>query len=399
MDRSLFSKNAPGEFIPVSGKEPDPKHPGKFREFTGLGFCPSPLPPRLDWERLIGRVTPLLIQAERGLARLEREAHRLPNPRLLLRPILNREARLSSRIENTVATPEEIVAAGAGRMTSRPEALEVFNYVTAIEHGMASTLPLCNRLLREMHALLLKWVAAQSKLPGDYRNVAVYIGNELEGFENARYVPPPPGQALLQAMGDLERFMNQLEAEHGVPDLIAISLIHYQFEAIHPFCDGNGRIGRLLIPLSLVRYGVLSQPWVYISEYFERNRQQYYDHLLKISMDGEWEAWIRFCLEGFAVQAESTRQRVASITAAWDRMSHLVREPRNSVWLLPVIDALFESPIVTVNRVQEIAKVSKTAARNLIQKLKDYGILEDYHTPGKENAYIAWEIIRTADEG
>lgn len=399
MDRSLFSSEAPGAFVPVHGQEVDPHRPGEFRTFAGVGFCPDPLPPALDWERLIGRVAPVLIQAERGLARLEREAQRLPNPRLLLRPILRREARLSSRIENTVASPEEIAAVGAGRSVPRPEALEVFNYVRAIEHGLASELPLCNRLLREMHALLLRGIAPPSTQPGDYRSVSVFIGNEREGFEKARYVPPPSGPALAEAMGALERFMNQPESEHGVPDLIAVSLAHYQFEAIHPFCDGNGRIGRLLIPLAFVRHGILSQPWVYISEYFEQNRQAYYDHLLAISMRGEWEDWIRFCLEGFAAQAESTRSRVVALTAVWDRMSRLVREPRNSVWLLPIIDALFESPIVTVNRVQEITKVSKTAARNLIQRLKDYGILEDYDTPGKENAYIAWEIVRTADEG
>lgn len=371
---------------------------GDQRFVTGVAFLAHPLPPPLDWERFIGRIWPEVQDAERSIARLERDAAGLANPHILLSPIWRREARLSSQIEDTIATPEEIALEQSGLRTARDDPREVANYIVALEHGVGSELPLSTRLMKEMHARLM--ASADPRLrAGEFRTAQAYIGSSGLGFARARFVPAPPGRALEDAMGDLERFMNSRGGTPQIPDLVSIAMAHYQFEAIHPFSDGNGRLGRLLIGLSLVRSGVLTQPWMYVSEYFASHRQEYYDRLLAVSERGEWEEWIRFVLHALREQAASTRVRIGLLVEVRARLIALVQRPRDSVFLRNLIESLFDHPILTISRVEELCAVSRAGARNLVEKLIERGVIVPHDAPGRERRFVCWDVMRATDEG
>ena len=364
----------------------------------GFAFLVQPLPPPLEWDRIIGRLWPALQDVERAVSRLERDAAGFANPHILLSPIWRREARLSSQIEDTIATPEEIALEQSGLRADRDDPREVANYIVALEHGVRSELPLCVRLLKEMHGKLMASADPRVRV-GEYRSVQAYIGSAGMGFARARFVPAPPGQPLEDAMRDLERFMNGQHSGPRLPDLVSVALTHYQFEAIHPFHDGNGRLGRLLIGLSLVRLGVLSQPWMYVSEYFASHRQEYYDRLLAVSERGEWEAWIGFVSHALHEQAISTRARMGLLIDVRTRLVAMVQQPRDSVLLRNLIEALFDHPILTYSRVEQLCGVSSKGARNLVERLVQRGVIEPYAAPGREHRFICWEVMRATDEG
>lgn len=396
MDPSRFGPQSPGTLVPASVVER--RAGGIAVPVAGLAFLVRPLPPPLEWERLIGRLWPALQDVERAVARLERDAAGFGNPHLLLSPIWRREARLSSQIEDTIATPEEIALEQSGLRADRDDPREVANYIVALEHGVRSELPLCARLLKEMHAKLMASADPRMRV-GEYRAVQAYIGSAGLGFARARFVPAPPGPPLEDAMRDLERFINGQHDGPRLPDLVSIALAHYQFEAIHPFHDGNGRLGRLLIGLSLVRAGVLSHPWMYVSEYFASHRQAYYDRLLAVSERGEWDEWIGFVLHALHEQAISTRARIGLLMEVRSRLIALVQQPRDSVLLRNLIEALFDHPILTISRVEQLCGVSRKGARNLVEKLIDRGIIEPYDAPGREHRFICRDVMQATDEG
>ncbi|WP_287418153.1 Fic/DOC family N-terminal domain-containing protein, partial [Oceanithermus sp.] len=278
MDSEDFTPAAPGRLVGIG--------PGLW------AFAPDPLPPKLEWTSELVRA---LAEAERALGELAGLGRTLPNPYLFTQPFLRREAVLSSRIEGTQASLADLYAFEAqpalfALPEQRNDVLEVRNYVRALEHGLARLreLPLCLRLLREMHAILLEGARGQNRAPGEFRRVQNWIGGS-GSIEDAVYVPPPPGE-ILSALDALEKYLN---GESPYPALVDVALVHYQFEAIHPFLDGNGRIGRLLITLMLIERGLLHEPLLYLSAYFERQREHYYRLLLEVSQKGAWEAWVR----------------------------------------------------------------------------------------------------------
>src|SRR3989338_345182 len=252
-------------------------------------YLPHSLPPKIEWNSSLIQI---LSQADRHIGRLAGEGGALPNPHLLIRPFIRREAVLSSRIEGTQASLGELLAAEAGAHVERSPAdlREVANYVVALEYGVKrlKELPLSLRLIRELHEKLMKGVRGEISTPGEFRRSQNWIGRPGSSLNEASYVPPPPSY-LMDCMGDFEKFLHN----KSLPPLIQIALIHYQFEAIHPFLDGNGRVGRLLIALYLLERQILPAPVLYLSAFFEATRPEYYARLLAVSRQNDWAGWLQ----------------------------------------------------------------------------------------------------------
>lgn len=345
-------------------------------------FFPNPLPRRLD---LPQDTVKLLEEASGAVHRLGGVGRLLPNPHLLIGPHIRLEAVLSSRIEGTKTDVSQLLRFEAGQVPGgedADDAQEVGNYVVAMEHGLrraAEGFPVSIRLLREMHGLLLSGVRGQHRRPGDLRESPVWIGGST--LDNAAFVPPPP-DVMGEALADLERFLHETD----MPLMIQLALAHYQFEAIHPFLDGNGRIGRLLIPVVLVLRGALTQPLLYLSAYFEQYRTQYYDHLLAISQQGDLTPWIDFFLRGIRQQARDAEERTVRLVELQTKLrSDLLEEGRpNSV--VRLAEHLFSVPIVTAARAEHLLDVTRPTAQAAIDALVERGELEE--TTGRERNRI-----------
>ena len=281
-------------------------------------FVPAPLPPELDWTpRLIGALS----DADRLVGRLAGEGGRLPNPHILIRPFVRREAVLSSKIEGTQATLGELLAAEAGATVDRsPDDLrEVGNYVVALEHGISrlKKLPICMRLTLELHEKLMTGVRGHQAAPGQFRKIQNWIGQLGSTIATASYIPPPPGE-VEPCLAAWENFLN----ESRMPPLVTIALAHYQFEAIHPFLDGNGRVGRLLITLFLIERQILPTPLLYLSAFFEASRRDYYDGLRGVSERGAWNDWLEYFLLGVGRMSEDAlnrARRINGLLAEWQK--------------------------------------------------------------------------------
>lgn len=361
----------------------------------GFAFLPDPLPPRrmLDLAPLI----PALSRAERALGELSGVGRTLQNPFLLVRPFMRREAVASSKIEGTVTNLPQLLLFELDRGTDRApsDAKEVLNYVRALEFALdqLDTLPISGRLIKEAHRILLKGVEIHRGariVPGEYRSDQNWIGARL--IEDARFVPPPP-QEVDDAMSSLEKYIHQEDDE--IPLLMRLALIHYQFEAIHPFPDGNGRVGRLLIPLILCARKEISQPLLYLSSYFEKNYDDYIDHMLTVSTHGLWESWIAFFLS--AVE-ESCREAIDKARALQDLQKQYrgrVQRARSSALLGRLIDLLFEHPAITTRYAADRLNITYNAAKNNIERLVEDGILRPSADNRRPKLFFADAIIDT----
>jgi Fic family protein len=372
-----------------------PKVPGrKIRRPEGYtAFVPDPLPPKLEW-------TPSLVHAlsdaDRLVGRLAGEGGSLPNPHLLMRPFVAREAVLSSRIEGTQATLGELLAAEAGAYVERsPEDLrEVGNYVTALEHGikLLKKLPLSLRLIREIHGKLMHGVRGGHATPGEFRRSQNWIGRPGSTLATATYVPPHPDD-LMDCLGALEKFLH----DRSLPPLAQIALAHYQFEAIHPFLDGNGRAGRLLITLFLVERNILPTPLLYLSAFFEATRRDYYDGLRGVSERGEWEAWLEYVLNGMARQAEDALNRAQRINrhlAQWRR--EVAGASSQTPTLL--LDKLAANPFLTVKKTAEEMKMAFTTIQRAMEKLEAMGIVTEISEAKRDRVYCAKKLLDILEE-
>ena len=372
---------------------PAPAPPGRWLKANGFkAFVPDPLPPRLDWTPDLVRA---LSEADQLVGRLAGEASGLPNPHLFIRPFLAREAVLSSKIEGTQATLGELLAADAGIAVDRSPAdlREVGNYVVAMEHGLRRlrTLPLSLRLVRELHQKLMRGVRGDVATPGDFRRSQNWVGPAGAGPARATYVPPPP-DALMDCLGAWEKFLH----DRSLPPLAQAALAHYQFEAIHPFLDGNGRVGRLLIILFLIERKVLPAPLLYLSAFFEATRDQYYARLLAVTMTGDWEAWLRYFLLGTARMAQDVLRRAERINrtlAAWRR--RLAGTPRGSVVLL---DALAQNPFVSAKTASDRLKLAFTTAQRAIATLERASILQQVAGDRRGRVYCAKALLKVLEE-
>lgn len=356
-------------------------------------FIPDPLPPALSWTPNLVRA---LSEADRAIGRLAGEGGRLPNPHLLIRPFLRREAVLSSRIEGTQATLGELLASEAGVAVDRSPAdlREVANYVVALEYGIKrlETLPLSLRLIRELHAKLLKDVRGNQATPGEFRRSQNWLGPAGCTLANATYVPPPPSE-LMDCLGAWERFLH----EKTLPPLVQVALAHYQFEAIHPFLDGNGRVGRLLITLFLIERSVLPTPLLYLSAFFEATRREYYDHLNAVRERSAWEVWLEYFLNGVARQAEDALGRAERINGLLSKWRVAVAGSPSKVPAL-LVDRLAENPYWTVKGVADRLGVAYTTAQRAVEKLESLGILPQTTRAKRDRVYCARAILAILEE-
>ncbi len=402
MHRAAFSDQSPGQVVRTEVK--CSRVVGtKIEHFeqVGLAFVPDPLPPKLsDQQRreFLGSLIDEIGSATEGLARLDGAARGLKNPHLLLYPLMLRDAQLSSKIENTIATAEEVVLAEAGRENLRDEAREVANYVASLNHGLKSDLPLCNRLIREMHKALMSGVRGDEKRPGEFRNIQVMIGKKGQTLESARFVPPPPGQHLRSCLDAFERFLNS--TTHGLPQIVAIALAHYQFECIHPFEDGNGRIGRAIAALSLCKEPcpVLEKPFVYVSAYFERHQDEYYERLLRVSTDGDWMGWVRFFLNALAEEAADTLKRINRVLDLHAELMAIVRVPKASAVVPQLIDGLFTRPWTNAAHASKLLGIKPQAAQRHIDKLAQAGIIEEVTGGTYNRLWLFKKLLQIIEE-
>jgi Fic family protein len=310
-----------------------------------------------------------------------------------MNPFLRREAVLSSRIEGTEASISDLFLfeESANIPSLPPDTREVMNYISALEYGRTrlDALPISTRLMNEIHEVLLTGVRGENKMPGQLRTSQVYIGREGAPIEQARYIPPP-AEYVRDLMYDLEQFANDDTIE--MPPLVKCAVMHYQFEAIHPYMDGNGRVGRLLIMLQLCADGVMSTPLLYLSAYFERNRDAYYDHLLEVSATGQWEPWLAYFLDGVAEQATDAVRRSRNVRDLQEAYRDLLQGERATANSFRLLDQLFVNPYLTVTSAANVLGVTRAAASRTLQRFTELGILE--LLPGKwRRYYVARRLL------
>ena len=358
----------------------------------GVAFVPAPLPPDLlD----LGPLASLLSSANHALGELSGMGRTLQNPLLLIRPFMRREAVASSKIEGTVTTLSELFLfeVEKEKANAPADAKEVFNYVRALERGLQllGELPISSRLIKETHTVLMRDVQPHrgaSIIPGEFRTDQNWIGARL--IENARYVPPPPIEAV-NAMSDLEKYINNLDP--SIPTLVHLALIYYQFEAIHPFPDGNGRVGRLLIPLILCERKEISEPLLYLSSYFEKNYDEYIDNMYSVSTLGLWERWIRFFLMGVEEACKDASSRAGALLELQRKYRQRIQRARSSALLGRLIDLLFQHPAITVPHAADNLGISYNAAKNNIEGLVEHQILRPGMEFQRPRYFFADEII------
>jgi len=342
-------------------------------------FIPAPLPPDPPI-RLEGSLLALLSRADRALGRLDGSVLTLPNPELFVFMYVRKEAVLSSQIEGTQSSLQDLLAAEAnlfGAATRPRDVDEVINYVDAMNYGLArlSDLPVSMRLIREIHEHLLRGVGGSRLAPGELRRIQNWIGPAGCTLLEATFVPPP-AHMVAETLSDLERFLHR---QDELPLLVKIGLAHADFETIHPFLDGNGRIGRLLITFLLCEREVLHKPVLYLSHFFKRHRQDYYDHLQAVRDHGDWEGWLAFFLRGVSdvsAEATETARRILALREGHrsNITAHLGRAAGNGH---KVLEALFHRPIVSVSDVEALIGTTFAAANNLVGRLVGLGILQE----------------------
>jgi Fic family protein len=371
-----------------------------IRQDSGYtAFFPAPLPPRPPIA-LTGGLQSLLSNADRELGRLDGSIQTLPNPDLFVMMYVRKEAVLSSQIEGTQSSLQDLLAAEAKvfAVEDSRDVAEVVNYVKAMNYGLdrLKNLPVSVRLFREIHEKLLTGVRGSALTPGELRRSQNWIGPAGCTLADAAFIPPPP-EEVPQALGDLERFLHQ---DDDMPLLLKIGLAHVQFETIHPFLDGNGRIGRLLITFLLCEREVLRKPVLYLSYYFKRHRQAYYDHLQAVRDSGDWEGWLAFFLRGIAevsAQAAETARRILELREKHRTLitEHLGRAAGNGH---RVLEHLYMRPIISVKEVRSITNTSNPAANQLVQKLVEQGIVNEI-TGRKRNRRFRYESYIRLFEG
>lgn len=391
-----FSAKSPGTRVPATLWSRRTNRSG-IREavpFETFAFVPAALPPALDWRMIKAELFDQFTAATAALSRVNGLVPLAPNAGILRHALWLREAKFSSEIENIHTTALDMVLAQARPSAGdRDKAVEALNAMKAVRHALESKLPFSNRLIKEMHEVLLGGTGSEDERPGEFRDIQAWIGPE-DDPERARFVPPPPGRLPDQVdacMDQLEVFANsRFEA---IPQLAAVALIHYQFESIHPFRDGNGRVGRAIILQELCNRGLLDLPVVFTSGYLYKHKQEYVDRLLAVSVEGDWIGWIRFFLDAVGTQAAQTRVLAERLIEMHRRYTEAVRETGAPARLLTLIDSLFEWPVVTARSVEELLKVSNPTAREDIKKLEKFGILQIFEDVRYGKAWYPPEIL------
>ena len=353
-------------------------------------FVPPPLSAELG---LTTEIVRILSEADRAIGELSGFGAWLPDPYILISPFLRREAVLSSRIEGTQATVTDLALFEAQAPGGSPgeDVREVHNYVKALQLATdpARRLPLSLRLIRDMHRTLMTGVRGDRAMPGEFRRSQNWIGPPGCLLVDATYVPPPV-EEMTTCLHDLEAYLHSVAA---LPPLARIAAVHYQFEAVHPFLDGNGRVGRLLVSLLLQEWGLLPKPLLYLSAFFESRRDEYYERLLAVSIRGDWDGWLRFFFEGVSVGSRDVIDRARRVIELREDYHRRLQVTRASALLLKLVEYLFESPAIRIGMAQEHLGVTFRAASQNVQKLVDAGIVHEATGRDRNRVFVAREIL------
>ncbi len=386
----MFPSNRTGDFVP---------QPAGYRTFV-----PKPLPPEppiyMDEEMIH-----VLSLADRAIGRLDASTDNLPDPKFFVYAYVIREATLSSQIEGTQATVDDVfeIQVEASSAQKPSDVDEIFNYVEAMNYGLDTFkkggLPLCLRLIREIHQKLLQGVRGEKREPGQFRRDQNWIGPKGCSIETATFVPPPVN-IMSDRLDNLEKFLHY---QDRIPPLVKAALIHAQFETIHPFRDGNGRIGRLLITLFLCQQNILRQPLLYLSHYFKNNHRLYYENLQAIREEGDWEGWIKFFLNGVYSVGQAAAKTARNIIALRESDRTLIQSKLGGTShnALVLLDNLYGLPLVSANKVSKSLDVTPATANNLIKKLMDIGILIETSKRRRNRTFRYqkyWDIMYTNDQ-
>lgn len=345
-------------------------------------FRPSPLPPQLNIDE---DMLSLLTGATKALATLDTLATHIPNMNLFVSMYVRKEALLSSQIEGTQATLEDVLDPLIEKNANQNVA-DVVNYIKATEFSLdrMNSLPLCNRLLKETHAVLMQGVRGQEKNPGEFRISQNWIGAQGSSIKNARYIPPNP-QDMIEAMSDLEKYMNEDDA---LDVLIKAALIHYQFETIHPFLDGNGRVGRLLITLFLLDKQALHYPALYISYYLKLNRIEYYDRMGEVRAKDNYEQWVKFFLLAIKESAEEAVETIHKLSALHNQNIEIIEKMgRQAKTARQIFDYLEQNPIIDIGKTAQELGISFNTASTYINRLVECGILVQTNNSERKRVY------------
>ncbi|MFM9964173.1 MAG: Fic family protein [Planctomycetaceae bacterium] len=381
MDGTQFNSDSPGELVRLADGD--------------SAFVPAPLPPNWTFPT---ELWPLLAEVKHLFGVLEGIGRVLPNPGLLLRPMADREAIRSSKLEGTYVTPTELLLFDMSPVepTSETDPVnsqrEVFNYRRALNEAVASPLPISLRLLRDMHRTLLTGVRGDDRSPGEFRQVQVYLGS------SKRFIPPPP----FRLHGCLDAFEKGLHQPVKFDPIVEAFVAHYQFETIHPFVDGNGRIGRLLLALMILQRCGFSKPWLYMSAFFERYRDEYVDRLFHVSSRGDWTGWIEFCLRGAAFQAKDTIERCERLLKFKAEFDERIGQSGGTVRLHQIVVRLFLSPFLRVADLARQLEVTYPTAKSDIDRLVNLGMLSELASISPKTFYspdlfnLAYEDIDVA---
>ena len=379
MDLKAFGAKRSGELVPTIG--------------GADAFVPWPLPPSLD----LSEIALTMAEAMQAIGELRGACRRLANPYVLIRPLQRREALTSSAMEGTFTHEDDLILAEAGATKRADEdTTEVYNYIQALRVAIEDLkrLPISHRMLRQAHQTLLQGVGRHRgahKLPGEYKKDQNMIGGRT--LETARYIPPPPQEASA-CMDALEAYINRPEKYNPSP-VMDLALVHYHFEAIHPFADGNGRVGRMLITLMSVADGLLDMPVLYMSPAIEKEKDEYIDLMFNVSAQGEWSAWLNYFFVKLAASCSDTVQIVDRLINLHAEYRSLVAENAKTSNILTLVDMLFEQPVITVRDATERLQVSDRAARNTVQKLVELGVLTEFADIYPRH-YLAPRIYRIA---
>jgi len=378
MDTTLFRNSPSGKLVRVTG--------GYW------AFVPNALPPAIEWDtELVSQVS----KADLAVGTLSGLGETLPNPHLLIYPFIRREAVLSSRIEGTQSSLSDLLLFEATQVEKQRDVKEVQNYVRAMEYGLKrlDELPLSLRFIRELHGILMEGVRGQHATPSEFRQSQNWVGSAGAFLGEATYVPPPVPE-MQECLNQLEKF---LHARTRLPPLVEAALVHYQFEAIHPFLDGNGRIGRLLATLLLCQRNVLSKPLLYLSAFFEKHRLEYYELLLNVSQSSQWRKWIEFFLQAVTEQSNDAVSRSRHLLELLRDYSQLAREKHLPPTAGQLVELIFMKPVLNAKTAQELLKVSYPSAQYALTSLENAGILTEITGRKRAKAYAAKEILKALD--
>lgn len=364
-----------------------------------MTFVPKPLPPDLFITIDTGLAN-LLSEANRALGRLDGSAQILPNPDLFVSMYVRKEAVLSSQIEGTQASLEDVLAyeAISERRKFSQNVAEVVNYVHAMHVSLQKleTTPFSNDVLKKAHQILLKGARGARKLPGNFRQSQNWIGHPGADIFTASFIPPPPAE-VKKSMSHLEAYIN---SDTSTPMLIKCGLIHSQFETIHPFLDGNGRLGRLLVTLLLCQKKVMHRPLLYLSAYFKQHRSEYYDHLQAVRDTGDWEGWLKFFLRGVWLVSDEAFKTVREIISMREQHRELIlRKMRSSANGLLLLEHLFTNPLINVVGVAKLVYVSYPAANNLVADFVRHGLLEEMTGRQRNRQFLYEPYLAILREG